>query len=164
VVDPVTFREIAEGCAPAPPDPAVLKTLDAEVDACVHRGAEGGPENLRTCPCALLEAEVSWRVNVTRDVCRQCRANGPSFDPAANDQLRKLILQTAFTGTVLEPEVKSLAAEPSAEQIASAVAAVKRHAGDRTAKRFVDSLYVYGTVDAERAVDLIETHSLEGVS
>ena len=157
-MDPVSFAEMGDVQGLFEPDERAIE--EADVASCPVRGEESvGRKGQRSAECALLSAQAGRSVGVTLRVCRICRCHGKA-DAEANPYLQKHIVQLAFSGTVARAEAVD-PLRPSDAALETAVANVKRFRGGEIARRFVDSLYAYGSVDAEKAVELIERHELE---
>ena len=73
--------------------------------------------------------------------------------------MRKQVVQVAFSATIAGRDAAEAKA-PSDAELAVAVANVKTHRGDELARRFVDALVYNQSVAPEKAVTLLEAHTL----
>jgi len=161
---PISYQELTKD----PPDliePDEKALAEAKPEACRFNGGGRTDKGVTHYICKLMEAEIGQTSAVHEDCCRVCICNGAP-DPVTNPYIRRNILAWAWTLTITQEEQVKAGEEPTdldgdiKARCETAVANVKRLAGEAIAKQFVDSLVFNETIPPEDAVDLLAAHDL----
>lgn len=160
-IDPIGFEEFtALEVEPFADTDINNPQMQTTIDACSHRGnVRIGPDaEKEIATCAFLGDWIKSKVGLDRTNCARCILTGtPSTD---NRYLHKCACEAMFAR--LAPRHGTDGIPPHEGEIDKCVENAKTIRGDMIAKRFIDSMYVRGTIKtAEEAVALLEKHGLD---